>query len=214
MTPEKAAEHLRIIRELMERPIRQTTRSGASAVIAGLLALAGSAATYLLIGPNLKWNIVPSPCFSMWHVLAAYIYAIKLVGVIWWGVLVLAAATDLVITWRRTRKLGQSYWRRAQWQTAQAIAPGFIVGGLLTVFLFNRGGLEYIPFTWMVFYGMAVWSAGLLGIIEVKLLGAAFMAAGLVGLVWFIDYPVAAMAVTFGGFHLIYGVVVWARHGG
>ena len=48
MTAQQAAEHLRVIRELMERPVRDTTRSGLAGILAGLLALAGCFATWTL----------------------------------------------------------------------------------------------------------------------------------------------------------------------
>jgi len=41
MKAERAAEELTVIRQLMERPIRVSTMSGLSAILAGLAALAG-----------------------------------------------------------------------------------------------------------------------------------------------------------------------------
>ena len=194
MTPEQAAEHLRVIRELMERPIRSTTRSGLSGVIAGVFALAGCAATWQMAGPAPE----PTPA----------------VGLLWLGVFVSAVVADLLLTWYRARRTGQTYWRRSQRQTALAIAPGFLVGGLLTWLLLKAGDHPSVPFFWMIFYGMAVWSVGLFSVPEVKLLGAAFLAAGIVGLFFFQGWPLAAMAVTFGGLHLAYGIRVWTRYGG
>ncbi|MBN2584353.1 MAG: hypothetical protein JXL80_14930 [Planctomycetes bacterium] len=199
MTPEQAARHLQVIRELMERPLRQTTRSGASGIIAGVLALAGSGVS--------------------WHLTGGTIYAstenMPLVGAVWLGVLVLATGANLLLTWRRARGLGcRRYWGREQWQTALAIAPGFALGAVTTWML--AGHFEYglIVMFWMIFYGMAVWSVGLFSPVEVKMLGAAFILAGALGSDWIQSHEIAAMAVTFGGFHLVYGVVVWARHGG
>ena len=195
MTPEQAAEHLRVIRDLMERPIRNTTRSGLSGIVAGVLALGGCAATWRLAD-----GAPTEPTVAL--------------GLVWLGVLVSAAGIDLLLTWRRAAKLGQAYWKRGQRQTALAIAPGFVIGGLMTGLLVRYQGHEFIPFFWMVFYGMAVWSVGLFSVVEVKVLGAAFLAAGVLGLVFWVAHPLAAMAVSFGGFHLLYGAVVWARHGG
>jgi hypothetical protein len=200
MTPERAAEHLRVIRELMERPVRQTTRSGASAVIAGLLALAGCGATALLFR-----NTTPD---TPWQT-----------GGLWLTVLALAVVLDLWLTARRAKKLGQTYWGRAQWQTAMAITPGFVLGGLITFALFyygpcNERYYSFIPFVWMLFYGLALWTVGLFSITEVKVLSVAFMVAGLAGAFWFSGHALLALALTFGGFHLVYGTVVWIRHGG
>jgi len=197
MNPTQAAEHLRVIRELMERPIRSTTRSGLSGIIAGLLALAGCAATWA-IAPDFDGRAAPPVA----------------VGFIWLGVFVLAVALDLFISWRRTRELGRAFWTRTTRQTALAIAPAFLLGGLSTYFYANGNAWYYIPPSWMLYYGLAAWSIGMFSIAEVKLLGAAFIIAGVICFFNFHDHPVAALAATFGGFHLIYGVVVWKRHGG
>jgi len=198
MRPEQAAEHLRVIRELMERPLKQTTRSGASGLIAAILALAGCAATWY-VGRQGQLSE------ASW---------IKAVGSVWVSVLVLAVAANLLLTWRRAHRQGLPLWGRSQNQTALAIAPGFVVGALVSWSLISAQEYHLVAFTWVIFYGMAVWSVGLFSPVEVKLLGAGFFLAGILGLFFFADHPLAALAVTFGGMHLLYGIVVWARHGG
>lgn len=198
MTPEQAARHLRVIRELMERPLRQTTRSGAAGIIAGLLALAGAGLTWRLTGGQI---VASTPQMAQ-------------VGAVWLGVLFLAAGANLLLTWRRSRQLERRYWGREQWHTALAIAPGFVLGAALTWSLGKCGYYSTIVACWMIFYGMAVWSVGLSSPIEVKVLGAAFFLAAVLGWGWIDVHPIAALAATFGGFHLVYGAVVWVRHGG
>ena len=44
-------------------------------------------------------------------------------------------------------------------------------------------------------------------------MAVAFMASA-VAAVFFPGYPYLILGVTFGGYHLVYGVVVWIRHGG
>jgi hypothetical protein len=198
MTPEQAARHLRVIRELMERPLRQTTRSGAAGILAGLLALAGAGLTWRLTGGEMLASTPHMPQ----------------VGALWLGVLLLATAANLLLTWRRSRTLGRPFWGRQQWHTALAIAPGFLLGAVLTWSLAKHGYYTTIAPVWMIFYGMAVWSVGLSSPIEVKSLGAAFFLAAILGWAWIDAHPIPALAATFGGFHLVYGAVVWARHGG
>jgi len=207
MTPRQAAEHLRVIRELMERPVRQTTRSGLAGVIAGTLALAGSAATHVVLPPRSEW--------------AEGLYqarppddALLSAGLVWLAVFVIASASDILITWRRARRRGETWWRRAQLQTAMAILPGFVLVGFFTALFVWLGEPGAIPFGWMIGYGMALWTVGMFSITEVKVLGAAFLVAGWLGMLLLPGFPIVVLAVTFGGFHLVYGAVVWARHGG
>ena len=214
MTPEQAARHLKAIRELMERPIRQTTRSGLAGGIAGALALAGCAVTGV-IWPARPDGPPESLVFSNTRfsgiqdgdtILAA--------GLTWLAVLVIAATADVVITWARARRRGETYWKRAQFQTGLAILPGFVLAAFFTYMFgaWNEYGL--IPFGWMIGYGMALWTVGMFSITEVKVLGGAFLAVGWLGMILLPGSPIVLLAVTFGGFHLVYGAVVWVRHGG
>jgi hypothetical protein len=76
----------------------------------------------------------------------------------------------------------------------------------------NMWGL--IPAVWMLFYGVALWQVGLSSPGEVRLLGAAFILAGLLAGAFFHASPYLTLGTTFGGFHIVYGTVVWIRHGG
>jgi len=214
MTPKQAAEHLRVIRDLMERPIRQTTRSGLGGIIAGVLALAGCAATGVI------WPARPDgPPESLVFSNARFSGiqdgdTIVAAALTWLAVLVVAVTADVVITWARARRRGETYWKRAQLQTGLAILPGFVLAAFFTYMFgaWNEYGL--IPFGWMIGYGMALWTVGMFSITEVKVLGGAFLAVGWLGMILLPGSPIVLLAVTFGGFHLVYGAVVWVRHGG
>lgn len=220
MTPKQAAEHLRVIRELMERPIRNTTRSGVAGILAGLLALAGSALTWWLLPQRDQWTAADDLGLFT-HPPDSTLLAL---GAVWLGVFVAAAAADILMTRRRARQRGETWWKREQVQTALAIAPGFVLAGFFTWLFAGWAGGELVPFGWMIGYAVALWTVGMFSITEVKVLGAAFLLAGCLGMAALLAdwagvsqctaFPVAALAVTFGGFHLVYGAVVWARHGG
>lgn len=47
-----------------------------------------------------------------------------------------------------------------------------------------------------------------------RFLGAAFILAGLAAGAFCQPRPYWAMGITFGGFHIVYGIIVWIRHGG
>ena len=42
---------------------------------------------------------------------------------------------------------------------------------------------------------------------------AAFILSAVVA-VFLPEWPYATLGVTFGGYHIVYGIVVWIRHGG
>lgn len=214
MDAEKAAEQLKVIRQLMERPIRYSTQSGVSAILAGCAALGGLAADFYF--SQRYWN---QPHTAMWVNMA-----------VWAAVFVAAFAAATILTHLRERACGMPFWSAIKMRILRAILPPFVAGVGLTLAIVSRWYADVgpnqwglVPAVWMLFYGLALWQVGEFGIREVRLLGAAFLAAGLVTAALF-QYtvpgtepgtaPYWTLGVTFGGFHLIYGAIVWVRHGG
>ncbi|MDY7011530.1 MAG: hypothetical protein SVV80_12385 [Planctomycetota bacterium] len=226
MDTDKAAEELKVIRRLMERPIRYSTMSGLSGVLAGCAALAGLALDRYF------WNRY-DPETSMWINMG-----------VWMGVFLVALAGVLVLTRLRELKQSMPFWSSVKKRIALTILPPFVAGVGLTLAIMyhwycsigpNQWGL--IPAIWMLFYGVALWQLGEFSPREVRFLGAAFIIAGLIAGAFFQynipgattpleEYagftlgfregtvPYFTLGVTFGGFHIIYGIIVWVRHGG
>jgi hypothetical protein len=70
-----------------------------------------------------------------------------------------------------------------------------------------------LPGIWALVYGAAVITGGVFSVPLVPVMGACFMAAGALALL----YPAAgnyAMAVTFGGLHILFGSLIARKHGG
>ena len=206
MDTDRAAGELKVIRQLMERPIRYSTMSGLSGILAGCAALAGLAADW-----HFWWRLEPAD-------------ALMVNMFVWGGVFMTALAATLILTRLRERRQGMPFWSPIKRRIALTILPPFIAAIGLTFAIACRylhiGGTDsiyqgyLIPAVWMLFYGVALWQLGAFSPIEVRLLGAAFIAAGLVTAAFGQWYPYWAMGITFGGFHIIYGVIVWIRHGG
>ncbi len=205
MNPEKAAEELKVIRELMQRPVRYSTRSGLSGILAGLAALGGCLADALISSTH-------RPREAFWWNLC-----------VWAGVFVTAFVAVTVLTRIRELSRGMPFWSQAKQRILKTILPPFVAGVGLTLAIsfrwyFAAGPCMWglIPAVWMLFYGVACWQVGEFSIVEIRVMGAAFIVAGLLtASLQALDYrPYATIGSTFGGFHIIYGIVVWARHGG
>jgi len=67
---------------------------------------------------------------------------------------------------------------------------------------------------WMLFYGVACWQVSQYSTREIGAMGAAFILAGLVSAAFLQGHPYLTLGVTFGGFHIVYGMYVWAKYGG
>jgi hypothetical protein len=199
MDIERASAELKVIRELMERPVCYSTMSGASGVLAGVAALGGVMADW-----------VTSDHHSTW-----------LAFCIWGCVFMIALVSDIALTRIREKKQGMPFWTSVKRRMLLTILPPFVAGVGLTAAIVvpwqdTLGGqhINLIPALWMAFYGLALWQAGEFSIPEIRVMGAGFILASLPTAMFLQDWPYCALAITFGGFHLAYGVVVWLRHGG
>ena len=203
MDPDRAAEELKVLRQLMERPIRFSTMSGLSGVLAGAAALAGCAANGYFSGH-----------YSGRGALGAHM-------LIWAGVFLTALVATVVLTRLREIRKGMPLWSKIKGRILLIILPMFVAAAGLTGILVARelgqpGPEQWglIPAIWMVLYGLALWQLGEFSPLEVRLLGTAFLAGGLVAAALGQQSPYWSLGVAFGGLHIVYGVVVWIRHGG
>lgn len=203
MPVREAEENLRIIRDLMERSTRYSTFSGLSGVFAGLVSIAGCLVQrfYVLSLPRETQS-------------TAFL-------VNWTLVIALALGMDYLLTKRRAPLVGKTIISRLGKQMAMAAAPGLGTGVLLTLYFLQRGLIHDIYPVWMLTYGVAVCAVGLFSQKEVSRLGWAFLVAGALTLLvqtWAApplkaDIDWLMMAVAFGGFHIVYGIVVSRRDG-
>lgn len=197
----EAEEHLRVIRQAMERSTKHSTLSGLSGVIVGLLALAGYALTrdVVLNAPDMASRA-------------------RFLGV-WGVVVVLALLTDYLLTKRRAARVGKKAFSPLGKHLARAAAPGFLASLAVSIFYAIHPELlgAYIFGIWMLCYAGSLLSVGMFSLREVSVLGWAFMAAGAITLLLpvdgFVIGPRGMMAVTFGGFHIAYGVGMAYRYG-
>ncbi len=203
MDRDRAAEELKALRQLMERPIRFSTMSGLSGVLAGAAALAGCT-----VGGYFSGH------YSGRGALGAHM-------LIWAGVFLTALVATVVLTRLREIRKGMPLWSKIKERILLIILPMFVAAAGLTGILVARelgqpGPEQWglIPAIWMVLYGLALWQLGEFSPLEVRLLGAAFLGGGLVSAALGQQSPYWSLGVAFGGLHIVYGVVVWIRHGG
>jgi hypothetical protein len=91
--------------------------------------------------------------------------------------------------------------------------PPLLAGALLTALLYRLGLTQFLPGAWGVLYGAAVISGGALSVSIVPVMGACFMLAGAAALLapaW----GNGILAASFGGLHIVFGILIARRHGG
>lgn len=194
---EEARENLRVIRQTMERSTKYSTLSGLSGVLIGLVAIAGVVLTHQVIG-----NVAMRRDLQIAELAA-----------IWTIVLIVAVAIEFVANKRRAAGVGKHVVSSLGAHIVLAALPGFLAAAVLTTFFVMHHLLFSVWGVWMLCYGLAICAVGLFSVKPVSLLGGAFVLAGAVTLLLPPVAQLPMMALTFGGFHILYGVLMARKHG-
>lgn len=186
---ERAMDNLRYIRETMERASAFTGISGWGQVAIGVTALA--CAALAARQPGVKgWLMV-------W--IAEALFSLLIAG---WSM-------D-----RKARAVGMPLFSGPGRKVAFSLSPPLIAGALLTVILYRAGLTNAIPGTWLLLYGTGVITGGMFSVRIVPVMGLMFMTLGAATL--FAPQFLAnwLLALGFGVFHIIFGVIIARRYGG
>jgi hypothetical protein len=186
---DRAMDNLRYIRETMERSASFTHVSGLGGVGMGVIALA-AAVVATRAANEMAW-------------LAAWLSA---------AALSFAVAAPLMA--RKSRAEGVSLLSGPGRRFASSMTPTLLAGAALTGGLARAGLYELLPATWLLLYGASIVTGGSYSVRPVPLMGAGFMLAGVLALVSPPAWGDAYMAGAFGGLHIVFGIVIWRKHGG
>jgi hypothetical protein len=185
----RAADHLRYIRETMERAAEFTAVPGWGGVAMGLTAIvaAGAAARQL----------TPRAWLAVWLVEAFVAVAI-------------AGSTAATKAHRANAALFSGPGRKF----LLSFAPPIIVGGLLTFALFNAGLHAALPGVWLLLYGAAIVTGGAFSVRVVPLMGLCLMCLGALALFAPAAWGDAFMGGGFGVLQIGFGFWIARHHGG
>ena len=186
---DRAMDNLRFIRETMERSTSFTAVSGVAGVAMGAIALGAA------------WLAAAQETPGAWLLT-------------WLTAAVLSGAVAVWAMARKAHAIEMSLLSGPGRKFVLGFAPPVLVGGLLTVVLFRGELTQALPGTWLLLYGTAVVTGGAYSVKSVPLMGAAFMVLGALALFTPPEWGDALMAVGFGVLHIVFGIIIWRRHGG
>jgi hypothetical protein len=185
----RAADHLRYIRETMERAAEFTAVPGWGGVAMGFTAIGASIAA--------SHQHSPKAWLSVW--LAEAFVAVAI-----------AAATAATKAHRANAALFSGPGRKF----LLSFAPPIIVGGLLTFSLFNAGAMSTLPAVWLLLYGTAIVTGGAFSVRVVPVMGICLMTTGAIALITPAAWGDALMAFGFGALQIAFGFWIARHHGG
>jgi hypothetical protein len=186
---DRAMDNLRYIRETMERSASFTHVSGIGGVLMGVTALLATAVA------------VRTTSQMVW--LAA-----------WLGAAVISLGLATFTMARKSRAAGVSLFTGPGRKFAWNVIPPLAAGAVLTLALAGGGYMELLPGMWLLLYGTSIVTGGSYSVRPVPFMGAAFMLAGVAAFLSPAAWGDAFMAAGFGGLHIVFGIVIWRKHGG
>jgi hypothetical protein len=204
-----AAEHLQVIRTLMERSAVYRRALAPIMIYNGALGTAGA-----IIG----WaSGIDSPRGFILY---------------WAGVAAVALAGSLVLVRRQALKESEPFWSPPTRRVTQAMLPPLVAGTIVSAVAYaalsslpqdahgeklaNVLGVLWLPLAWVILYGCAFHAAGFFLPRGMKIFGWALILGGCGVLALGIpdwgrrpDYAYGIMGIFFGGLHLAYGVYLY-----
>jgi len=185
----RAVDHLRYIRETMQRAGEFTAVPGWGGVLMGFTALAAA-----LLAAR---QTTPRGWLAIWLVEALVAFAI-------------AAPAAAHKAHRANLPLLSGPGRKF----LLSFAPPLVVGGLLTFVLFRAGAVAALPGLWLLLYGAATVTAGAFSVRIVPVMGTCLMVVGAAALFAPAHWGDIFMAVGFGALQIGFGGWIARYHGG
>ena len=223
MDRDEAQARMAEIQRIMERATLYTLLPGAASVIGGILILMGCAASVLMfhslptVASTLPGRYVDFATMRFLPLKWQLIFC----GM-WFGIGVVGIAQEVLLTARAARRQGISPTARPLRFALFSLTPSVVVAMVLTLkflapdlcrleMMPDAKDVQYIVPVWMMLYGTGVYTAGLFSLRPPRVLGLLFIGAGAVALLFFQRYGVVTAALSFGMFHVLFGVYVLGK---
>ena len=186
---EGALRNLSYIRDTMERSASFTAVSGWGGVGIGVVGFA--AAGIASIQPNSRLWLITWIC-------AAF----------------LALAITVVATARKARSMGIPLSSGAGRKFTIGMAPSLFAGTILTAVFYQHEIAGQLPGVWLLLYGAGIVTAGITSVSAIRVMGICFMALGTVAFLSPTEWGDVLMALGFGGFNFLFGIMIIKKYGG
>jgi hypothetical protein len=203
-----SAEDLKTIRKIMEESSRFLSLSGLSGIFAGSYAITGALFAWIFIlDKELVINGLNQAALSARSLPVIKIQLVTDALI----VLILSVATSLFLSSEKAKRAGKKIWTPVSKRLLINFLVPLATGGFLILIFLLRGEIQLISPGMLIFYGLALVSAGkftygeifYLGLLEILtgLLAAVFPAWGF----WFWVFG-------FGLLHIVYGFLMYRKY--
>lgn len=184
-----AEEHIRYIRDAMERASSFTAVPGLGGIVMGATALGAAAIASRQPDPS-RWLAV------------------------WLTEAIVAVAIGALAMARKARRTSSDLFSGPARRFLLTLTAPLGAGAVLTLVLARSGQTAILPGLWLLLYGTAVVSAGATSVRPVLAMGACFMLLGAAAFASPSAWGDGYLAAGFGGVQIAFGAVIARNHGG
>ena len=201
-------EDLKAIRKIMEESSRFLSLSGLSGVFAGLTAIAGALFAYIFILDNgsihydeYLRSLSAKEIFSLrWKLIADAAL-----------VLVLSVMFSLYFSIKKAKRDGKNFWTPVSRRLLINLLIPLVTGGVFIIVLMFQNHIQLIVPGFLIFYGLALVSAGKFTFGEIFYLGILEIITGLVS-AFIPGWGLIFWIFGFGVLHIIYGLTMYRKY--
>jgi hypothetical protein len=205
---QSSAEELKAIRQIMEESTKFLSLSGLSGIFPGIFAVAGAFIAWLTILGKGK--------------ISYYEYISDLSGTesggVHWQMLIIALIvlflsliSAFYFSLRKAKRSGKSYRTPVSKRLLINLFIPLLAGGIFALILMTRNYFPLIIPVFLIFYGLALISAGKFTYDEVFYLGIFEITTGLVSAI-FPQLGLILWTLGFGILHIVYGVFMYRKY--
>ncbi len=126
-------------------------------------------------------------------------------------VLIIAIGFGIVFTARNARKKGMPVWSSSGRRMVINLFVPLAAGGMFCLALLYHGIIYLIAPVTLIFYGLALFNAGKYTIKDIRYLGIAQIALGILASLM-VRYGLVFWAIGFGMLHIIYGLTMYFKY--
>lgn len=206
--PTEQLEHIKEIRNIMERSSRFISLSGLSGVFAGFFALCGVGAFYIYVNTEVNYGYTRMFKDFPANMSIDFVRFCLLDAA---AILACSILTAIFFTTRNAKSKGQTIWDASARRLIINLAIPLVAGGLYCLVLMYYGLFAFIAPTTLIFYGVALVGASKYTLDEIRWLGISEIILGLINCLY-LGYGVTFWAIGFGVLHIVYGLMMYVRY--
>jgi hypothetical protein len=189
---------------MMERSVKFISLSGLAGVLAGVYALCGAAAAYLVA------HYPVSPFRYRIYSVREGDVMIKLL-VIALAVLIVSLITGIYLSNQKARKHGVQLWNSATKQVLVNLGIPLVSGGAFILIMLATGHFGLAAPACLIFYGLALIQGSNNMFEEIRYLGYCEILLGLISAA-LPGYGLIFWAIGFGVLHIVYGLIMYNKY--